>query len=68
MTTETTHTATYKQVARPLRVLVPLIKDELAAGDAAALEHYRHAGQLLIEAKDQVSHGSWGPWLKNTLS
>ena len=63
MTTETTHTATYKQVARPLRVLVPLIRDELAAGDAAALEHYRHAGEMLIEAKEQVSHGSWSRWL-----
>jgi hypothetical protein len=52
-----------KQVARPLKVLVPLIKDELTAGDAAGLEHYRQAGEMLNEAKGQVPHGSWSRWL-----
>lgn len=51
------------QVARPLKILVPLIKDELVAGDEAGLEHYRQAGEMLIEAKDQVPHGSWSRWL-----
>jgi hypothetical protein len=51
------------QVSRPLKVLVPLIKDELVAGNDAGLEHYRRAGEMLIEAKEQVAHGSWVPWL-----
>jgi hypothetical protein len=52
-----------KQVARPLKVLVPLIKDELEAADEAGLEHYRQAGEMLNEAKDQVPYGSWARWL-----
>jgi hypothetical protein len=55
--------AARKAISRPLKVLVPLIKDELAAGDEAGLEHYRAAGQMLIEAKSQVADGSWGRWL-----
>ena len=51
------------RVARPLRVLVPLIKHELAEGDAAGLEHYRRAGEMLVEAQGQVARGSWGRWL-----
>lgn len=51
------------QVTRPLKILVPLIKDELLEGDAAGLEHYRRAGEMLNEAKDQVAHGSWSSWL-----
>lgn len=49
--------------ARPLKVLVPLIKDELEAGDAAGIEHYRRAGEMLNEAKEQLERGEWGPWL-----
>jgi hypothetical protein len=52
-----------RRIARPLKVLVPLIKTELAAGYEAGLEHYRRAGEMLNEAKDQVSHGSWTRWL-----
>ena len=44
-------------VARPLRILVPLIKDDLKEGDAAAeragLPHYRAAGEKMLEAKPQ---------------
>ncbi len=54
---------TSKQISRPLKILVPLIKDELAAADEAGVEHYRHAGEMLLEAKDQVAYGSWGRWL-----
>jgi hypothetical protein len=50
-------------VARPLRVLVPLIKDELAKGYEAGIEHFRRAGALLIEAKGQVRAGDWHQWL-----
>jgi hypothetical protein len=51
------------QVARPLKILVPLIQNELAAGDEAGLEHYRQAGAMLNEAKEQVPYGSWSRWL-----
>jgi hypothetical protein len=52
------------RVARPLPVLVPLIQKELAAADAAGIEHYRRAGEMLIEAKGQLERGEWQPWLK----
>lgn len=53
-----------RNVARPLKVLIPMIQSELQQGNAAGQEHYRRAGQMLIEAKGQVSHGRWGSWLK----
>jgi hypothetical protein len=30
---------------------------------AAGQEHYRLAGEMLIEAKEQVGYGGWGRWL-----
>jgi hypothetical protein len=50
-------------LARPLKVLVPMIKDELDAGDAAGIEHYRRAGAMLLEAKSQIAHGEWTGWI-----
>ena len=41
------------QIARPLKVLIPLIQSELQQGNSAGHEHYRIAGEMLIEAKDQ---------------
>jgi hypothetical protein len=55
------------RVARPLKVLVPLIQAELDAGTRAGLEHYRAAGLLLIEAKDQQPYGSWERWVPKNL-
>jgi hypothetical protein len=52
-----------RKVARPLKVLVPMIQSELQQGNAAGQEHYRIAGEMLIEAKDQVGYGGWGRWL-----
>jgi hypothetical protein len=54
------------QIARPLKVLVPLIQEELIAGNEAGMEHYIKAGRMLNEVKDsgQVPYGSWGRWLK----
>lgn len=52
-----------QQVARPLKVLIPLIQGELQLGNIAGYEHYRQAGDMLIEAKDQVAHGAFGKWL-----
>jgi curved DNA-binding protein CbpA len=54
-------------VARPLKVLVPLIKDDLKAAHDAGLEHYRAAGEKLLEAKVQMEHGEFGPWLKRNF-
>lgn len=56
-----------ERVARPLRVLVPLIKNEIERGDAAGLEHYRRAGEMLIEAKEQVEYGDWLSWLERNF-
>ena len=45
-----------REVARPLKVLTPLIKKDIEMGDQAAeragMEFYRHAGAKLAEAKD----------------
>jgi DUF3102 family protein len=61
--TSSVATRTTGAVARPPRVLVPLIQKELADGQAAGVEHYRRAGELLNEAKAGVSHGEWTAWL-----
>jgi hypothetical protein len=34
------------RIARPLKVLVPLIQQDIAAAEAAGLEHYRRAEAL----------------------
>jgi len=56
-----------QQIARPLKVLVPLIKDELVAGKQAGLGHYRRAGEMLLEAQDQLSGQSWTKWLSQNF-
>jgi hypothetical protein len=50
------------RLARPLKVLAPLIKQEIEAGEQAGLEHYRAAGEMLLEAKAQLKHGEWRKW------
>lgn len=55
------------QVARPLKVLVPMIMSELQQGDTAGRDHYRRAGNMLIEAKDQVAYGGWSRWLSKNF-
>jgi DUF3102 family protein len=48
--------------------LAARIKIEHTAVSAALKDSVRHAitaGELLIEAKDQVQHGYWLPWLKD---
>ena len=56
-----------RQVSRPLKVLVPMIKDELEAGNRAGMEHYIKAGSMLIEARELVTYGHWGKWLKENF-
>lgn len=55
-------------IARPLTVLVPLIKGELIAADRAGLEHQRRAGELLLEAREQVAAFKWGAWLSKNFA
>lgn len=51
------------QIARPLSVLVPLIQEEIGEGNTAGFAHYAEAGELLLEARDQVADFKWGKWL-----
>jgi hypothetical protein len=65
-----TLTVTKKQankIARPLKVLIPLIQTDLEHGDRAGMEYYANAGAKLLEAKSQLSHGSWGAWLSKNF-
>jgi hypothetical protein len=57
-----------KELARPLPVLVPLIKQEIEEGEKAGLEHYRRAGEMLIEAKEQLRHGEFSQWLRRNFT
>ena len=58
-------------VARPLKVLMPLIQEDLKQGDDAAerasMPYYRAADEKMLEAKAQLKHGSFMPWLQRNL-
>ena len=56
------------RIARPLKVLIPLIQSDLEDGDRAGMQYYADAGDKLIEAKEQLAHGSWGSWLSRNFS
>lgn len=47
------------------QIAAAILLAHAAVHDAAqsALDHARHAGQLLIEAKANIEHGHWSPWL-----
>src|SRR6516164_359460 len=56
---------------RPLEVLVPLIKQEIASGNEATergMEFYRHAGEMLLEARQQVRSRGWRDWLSENFA
>jgi hypothetical protein len=55
-------------ITHTLKQLVPLIQGELQAGLTAGLEHYRQAGEYLLEAKAQMGYGNWGKWLKKNFT
>jgi Protein of unknown function (DUF3102) len=61
-----------KQIARPLHVLVPLLKDEIRqaeeAARRAAMPHYVAVGKMLIEAKAQLEHGKFMLWVDRNLN
>jgi hypothetical protein len=75
MTTTITKTNNEKRVARPLKILVPLIKQKLrdgkAAAESAGMPYYVEAGAMLIEAKatnaEAVRPLSWGDWLNRNF-
>lgn len=56
-----------RAIARPLKVLIPLIRADIELGDRAGMEHYADAGDKLLEAKSQVAHGYWGAWLSKNF-
>ena len=60
-----------KPIARPLRVLVPLIRKDLQddneAAECAGVPYYRAAGEKLLEAKAQIRHGEFTPWVQRNL-
>jgi hypothetical protein len=56
-----------RDIVRPLKVLIPLIKQDLKDGDEAAqsagMPYYKAAGEKMIEAKPQVKAGGFEKWL-----
>jgi hypothetical protein len=59
------------QVARPLKVLVALIKEDIKKGDEAAeragVPYYRAAGEKMLEAKGQLAHGEFTSWVERNF-
>lgn len=56
-----------QQLARPLRVLTPLITADLEKAKEAAVPYYRAAGEKLWEAKRQLEHGQFEKWIKRNF-
>lgn len=60
-----------REISRPLKILVPLIKEDLRQGDEAAknasMPYYRAAGEKMLEAKGQLEHGEFGDWIKRNF-
>lgn len=58
------------EIARSLSELVPLIQEEIAAGNDAGKEHYYNAGKLLLEVREsgQVADFKWNKWLKDNFA
>jgi len=61
-----------QRIARPLKVLVPLIKEDLQHGrdaaERAGLPYYQAAGEKMLEAKGQLKHGEFMPWITRNFS
>jgi len=61
------------QIARPLHVLVPLIREDLKLANEAAkragLPYYAAAGAKMLEAKDgkQIPHGEFRAWIERNF-
>jgi hypothetical protein len=61
------HGAEERRVARPLKVLVPLIQEDLAAAELAGMPYHRAAGEKMLEAKSQIPHGQFGAWFNRSF-
>lgn len=61
-----------KQVARPLHVLVPLIKKDIELGNEAAqsagVPYYRAAGEKMKEARPQMTATEFDAWTKRNFN
>jgi hypothetical protein len=55
-------------VARPLKVLIPLIQEDLRQANEVGMEYYRGAGDKLREARAQVATHRWGAWLSQNFA
>jgi hypothetical protein len=63
-----------RQLAHSLNEIPPLIKERLGRIEEAqkdyndlTLQDKKEIGELLVEAKEQVKHGEWGPWLRKNF-
>jgi len=60
-----------REIARPLNVLVPLIKDDLKRGEEAAknaaMPYYRAAGEKMKEARPQMTGTEFEAWTKRNF-
>ena len=60
-----------QKVARPLRVLVPLIQEDIAHGrdaaEKAGVPYYRAAGEKMLEAKAQIAYGAFQAWIQRNF-
>lgn len=56
-----------QQLARPLKVLVPLIQRDIKNAEHAGKMFKVSAGGKLVEAKSQIQYGEWGKWLDNNF-
>jgi hypothetical protein len=56
-----------RQIARPLKVLVPLIRRDIENAEHAGKMFRIAAGGKLIEAQDQLEENQWGNWLNENF-
>ena len=56
------------KLARPLKVLVPLIRQDIRGGEKAGVPYFIAAGEKLLEAKPQVAHGEWDVWVRKNFN
>jgi hypothetical protein len=57
-----------KELARPLKVLIPLINDALDHAHEAGIEYRRQVGALFLEAKVSFKKNSeWLHWINHTF-
>jgi hypothetical protein len=70
MTTNHVAVRAKNAVARPLKVLVPLIRKNIRLGDEAGVTYYRLAGDDLREAKDsgQIPSHRWNAWVSKNIA